>query len=169
MFTNVTKGLEEVDEYFADLLHDGRHVRILEVLLGEKPEPTTASFFTKTKHSEEVNPHSDAMEGGVIWIALDETNEDNGCLHFLRGSHEQRAEFAHLKPHEPNDLSRSPRLGGGRHESRRHRPLPTDDGALVGPEPRQAPIGGDSIASTSAIRRSGEGGKGKTRASEPVN
>ncbi len=105
IFTNITKGLEKIDDYFGDLLRDGPHVPILEMLLGRKPEPTTASFFTKNKHSEEVHPHSDALEGGVVWVALDPASRDNGCLHFLKGSHLEEAEFAHLKAHEPTDLS----------------------------------------------------------------
>ena len=110
VFTNVTKGLEKVDDYFGELLRDGSHVPILEMLMGRKPEPTTASFFTKDKNSEEVHPHSDAMDGGVIWIAIDETNTENGCLHFLKGSHRRQEEFAHLEANEATDLSAHPDL-----------------------------------------------------------
>jgi ectoine hydroxylase-related dioxygenase (phytanoyl-CoA dioxygenase family) len=110
MFTNITKGLEKVDDYFADLLMNGAHVPILEMLMGRKPEPTTASFFTKDKNSEEVHPHSDALDGGVIWVAIDETNKENGCLHFLKGSHLREDEFTHLKAHEATDLADHPDL-----------------------------------------------------------
>lgn len=109
-FTNVTKGLEKVDEYFDNLLHRGAHVPLLENLLGKPPEPSTASFFTKSRNSEEVHPHSDALEGGVIWIALDPTNKQNGCLHFLKGSHLKEEEFKHLSASEPTDLSAHPDL-----------------------------------------------------------
>ena len=108
MFSNVTKGLEKRDGYFGELLNNGPQVPILEALLGETPEPTTASFFTKTEHQQEVHPHSDAIEGVVTWIALDETNERNGCLQFLKGSHKRREEFAHLRAHQPTDLSDHP-------------------------------------------------------------
>ena len=108
MFTNVTKGLEKRDDYFGDLLEKGPQVPILEMLMGKKPEPTTASFFTKDEHSEEVHPHSDALQGGVIWIAIDPAGKDNGCLHFLKGSHRKEEEFAHLKAHEANDLTDHP-------------------------------------------------------------
>lgn len=110
MFTNVFKGLERSDDFFKELLHNGAHVPILETLLGKKPEPTTASFFTKSKHAEEIHPHSDAMKGGVIWIAIDETNRENGCLHFIKGSHLREEEFAHLSASETNDLSEHPDL-----------------------------------------------------------
>ena len=78
------------------------------MLLGQKPEPTTASFFTKVDNTEQVHPHSDALDGGVIWIALDQTTNDNGCMHFLKGSHHVQEEYAYLKAHEPNDLSDHP-------------------------------------------------------------
>ena len=107
-FSNVTKGLDRMDSYFNDLLHKGPQVAILEMLLGEKPRPTTASIFTKNKHSQEVHPHSDAMKGGVVWLAIDETNIDNGCLQFLKGSDQREEEFAHLSASKPIDLSDHP-------------------------------------------------------------
>lgn len=107
-FTNVTKGLEKGDGFFGEMLNNGPQVQILELLLGESPQPTTASFFTKDKHSEEVHPHSDAMQGGVIWLALDPTNRHNGCLHFVKGSHLREDEFKHLKADTPTDLSDNP-------------------------------------------------------------
>ena len=110
MFSNVTKGLERLDGYFSELLYRGKHVPVLETLLGRKPEPTTASFFTKNKNGQEVHPHSDALKGGVIWIALDKVSKENGCLHFLKGSHLREEEFKHLRAHEPTDLSDHPDL-----------------------------------------------------------
>lgn len=107
-FSNVIKGLDRMDVYFNDLLCKGPQVAILEMLLGKKPEPTTASIFTKDKHSQEIHPHSDAMKGGVVWLAIDETNIENGCLQFLKGSDQREAEFVHLSASEPNDLSCHP-------------------------------------------------------------
>lgn len=107
-FSNVTKGLERLDGYFGELLHRGPQVPVLTTLLGQKPEATTASFFTKDENHQEVHPHSDAMDGVVTWIALDETNERNGCLQFLKGSHKRQEEFRHLRAHVPTDLSDHP-------------------------------------------------------------
>ena len=89
-FSNVTKGLERRDSYFGELLHNGSHVPIVETLLGKKPQPTTASLFTKSDNDQQVHPHADAIDGAVIWIALDETDRRNGCLQFLKGSHKRR-------------------------------------------------------------------------------
>ena len=109
-FSNVTKGLDRRDDFFKDLLHNGPQVAILEMLMGKKPEGTTASFFTKDKNSQEVHPHSDALEGGVVWVAIDPTDQDNGCLQFLRGSYKRQEEFKHLSAASPTDLSEHPDL-----------------------------------------------------------
>ena len=101
-FSNVTKGLDRVDDYFKNLLHDGPQVAILEMLMGRKPEPTTASFFTKDKHSQEVHPHSDAMEGGVIWVAIDPADKENGCLSVIPGSHLAKTHYEHTTRSEQN-------------------------------------------------------------------
>ena len=108
IFSNVTKGLDRMDDYFKELLHNGPQVSILETLLGKKPEPTTASIFTKDENSQEVHPHSDAMQGGVVWLAIDETHAQNGCLQFLKGSDQREEEFAHLSASKPTDLSDHP-------------------------------------------------------------
>jgi hypothetical protein len=109
-YTNITKGLEKADDFFEKLLNEGPQVPLLQKLLGTKPIPATASFFTKNKNYEEIYPHIDAVYGGVIWVALDDTNRENGCIHFLKGSHKHEAEFAHLRPNQPNDLSNHPDL-----------------------------------------------------------
>ena len=110
MFSNITKGLEKRDSYFGELLNDGPQVPVLQTLLGKMPDPATASFFTKIDNDQEVHPHSDALDGAVIWIALDKTDKHNGCLCFLKGSHKRQEEFAHLRAHEPTDLSDHPDL-----------------------------------------------------------
>ncbi len=107
-YTNVTKGLEKVDSFFAELMYNGPQVALVQQLLGIKPIPATTSLFTKNNRTEQVNPHSDAKTGAVIWVALDYCSYGNGCLHFLRGSHLRQQEFAYLRPDRPNDLSDHP-------------------------------------------------------------
>ena len=46
-YTNITKGLEKADGFFAQLLNTGPQVSLLQELLGTRPIPATASFFTK--------------------------------------------------------------------------------------------------------------------------
>ena len=45
-FTNVTKGLEKLDDYFGEFLNNGAHVPILEILLGKK-RTHVALFFAQ--------------------------------------------------------------------------------------------------------------------------
>ena len=103
-YSNITKGLERFDPFFDRLMNEGPQVALMQKLLGCPPIPATASFFTKNKHLEEVHPHSDAVSGGVIWVAIDDTDRHNGCLYFIKGSHLRKEEFSYLRPNEPNDL-----------------------------------------------------------------
>ncbi len=86
---NVAKGLERLDEYFKDFINDGTHVLLLEELLGEKQTPATVGYFSKELVEDEIHPHFDGDNGCTIWFALDPTDSDNGCVHFLKGSHLQ--------------------------------------------------------------------------------
>lgn len=86
-FTNVTKGLERLDDWFKSYLRGGPHVAIIEALTDEPVTPATVGLFTKTALDEEVAPHNDGSNGATVWLALDPSDETNGCLHFLRGSH----------------------------------------------------------------------------------
>ena len=63
-FSNVTKGLERLDGYFGELLHRGPQVPVLTTLLGQKPEATTASFFTKDE-----NPIRRCIRTRMRWTA----------------------------------------------------------------------------------------------------
>ncbi|MEM7017587.1 MAG: phytanoyl-CoA dioxygenase family protein [Pseudomonadota bacterium] len=107
-YNNVNKGLERLDPYFHKLLHEGKHLPILTQLLGETPNPSTSSYFTKTHLDEEIYPHSDGDNGGTVWISLDESTLDNGCLHFLKGSHLQHERLSHLHFSQENDVGDDP-------------------------------------------------------------
>ena len=84
---NVAKGLERVDNYFKELIDDGSHVALLTVLLDEAPTPATVGYFCKERAKDEIPPHRDGNNGLTIWFALDSASPDNGCVHFLKGSH----------------------------------------------------------------------------------
>ena len=53
----------------------------------KRPRPVSSPRPTRTRRCTRI---ADAVEGAVIWIALDETGKHNGCLHFLKGSHRRR-------------------------------------------------------------------------------
>ena len=109
-YRNSRKELENFDEFFRDLMHHGRHLEILETLIGEKPVPGTAGFedstvgFFDKETDEEIPPHPDSDNGATVWFSLDPTRPDNGCVHYLRGSHVNPDDIPYLKPDFDGDL-----------------------------------------------------------------
>ncbi len=89
---NILKGLEANDPYFQRQLLQGRHVPIIESLIDEKPQPASAAWLNKAETDTPLGAHIDADNGATIWIALDPTDENNGCLYYARGSHRKPTE-----------------------------------------------------------------------------
>lgn len=94
-FRDTLKNLEAEDSWFADQLRAGAHVPLLRALVGDELEPAAAAWFDRPDGSEQrIAPHIDGIGrrrgphvGATLWIALDPTDRDNGCLHYGRGSH----------------------------------------------------------------------------------
>ena len=99
-YKNVLKSLARHDDFFAELLKNGRHVPLLEHLLGCQVMGLSAAWFDRPEgQTDGIGPHVDALgrgeypgRGATIWFALDSVNVNNGCLHYLRGSHKQEYE-----------------------------------------------------------------------------
>lgn len=91
-FKNVAKGLERLDDYFKDLINEGSHLALLTELLDETPTPASVGYFCKEDMKDEIHPHFDGDNGCTIWFALDPADLNNGCVHFLKGSHLQFAD-----------------------------------------------------------------------------
>jgi len=87
----VRKGLEKHDEFFAIELSSGGHLGLMRQLAGERLIGATAGYFDKeVGASSTVEPHRDGggtMGGATIWVALDDADVSNGCLHYTPGSH----------------------------------------------------------------------------------
>lgn len=92
-------------EQFRRFALDGRLREILEVLLGHPPLLVTDQIFMKPPKFGSAKPyHQDNAyfccfpEDEVItaWIALDDVDEENGCLRYIEGSHKRG-----LVPHTP--------------------------------------------------------------------
>lgn len=96
-YRNVLKSLHRHDDWFDQQLVCGRHVPLLEHLLGGDVFGQSAAWFDRPEgESIGIGPHVDALgrneypgAGITIWYALDTVRESNGCLHYLRGSHKQ--------------------------------------------------------------------------------
>lgn len=90
-YPGVRKGLNREDAFFKDFVEKGAQRAIVRGLVRDDVETATCAFFEKPiDASGAVEPHRDGgveMDGATIWIALDDTDVDNGCLHYVPGSH----------------------------------------------------------------------------------
>jgi phytanoyl-CoA hydroxylase len=87
----------EIDPFFAGLLASPKVRGLAETLLEEKVIPQSIQFFNKPPLTgTPTPPHQDGYyfclvpnEALTVWIALDDINEENGALHYWKGSHEK--------------------------------------------------------------------------------
>ena len=95
----------EKHEAFKQLVRDDRLVDIIETLIGDPPLLVSDQIFMKPPRFGSAKPyHQDNAyflcfpEDKVItaWIALDDVDEENGCLRYIDGSHK-----VPILPHEP--------------------------------------------------------------------
>lgn len=87
----------EHDAYFHDLLHDSPIRQAAEALLNDQVVPQNLQYFNKPPQLGQPTPaHQDGFyfmlepcEAITFWLALDVTDESNGCVRYVRGSHRQ--------------------------------------------------------------------------------
>lgn len=87
--------LEKYDRYFDDLLRNGAARDLAETVLGEKANAVYLEYFNKPPGiNKPTPPHQDGYYFKLIppkavtgWLALEDVDEENGCLHYIRGSH----------------------------------------------------------------------------------
>ncbi len=86
----------EQDDFFAEYRTNAQWRELAEVLLGESTKPTRgAEWFNKPPRTNHPTPpHQDNFyfclsppQVLTMWLALDEVDEENGCLRYVRGSH----------------------------------------------------------------------------------
>jgi phytanoyl-CoA hydroxylase len=96
-YSNLLKSLHRHDPWFQSQLDNGRHVPLVQQLLGTQIVGCSVAWFDRpVGEATGVSPHVDVQRGegntnkGItIWLALDLVNKSNGCLHYLRGSHKE--------------------------------------------------------------------------------
>jgi len=89
--------MQQFDPYFDDMLNKGAFRDLAETLLDGDVVPKNAQFLCKPPRiGQATPPHQDGyyfmidpVEGVTMWFGLDETNEENGCLRYIRGSHKK--------------------------------------------------------------------------------
>ena len=85
----------EFDEYFRDLMENGAPRRIAEEILQDEVVPVNMQYFNKPPGIGQPTPahqdgyyfHLDPCEAVTGWLALEDVDEETGCIHYLRGSH----------------------------------------------------------------------------------
>lgn len=94
-----------VDPFFREYARHPKWLALAEALLGEPVTAQEPEWFNKPPGtSHPTPPHQDnyyfSLEPAnvlTIWLALDPVDDDNGCLHYVRGSHLQG-----VRPHGPS-------------------------------------------------------------------
>lgn len=87
--------LFEYDEYFHRMMFDSRCERLAEQLLGESVRGANLQYFNKPPGTNLATPpHQDGFyfmlepnEAVTMWLAVDATDEENGCVRYIPGSH----------------------------------------------------------------------------------
>jgi len=93
--------MQQHDDYFAALMND-KPWRLAEQLLGEEAVPKNLQYFNKSPQvGQATPPHQDGYyfmlepcRALTMWLALDEVDEENGCVRYVRGSHDKG-----MRPH----------------------------------------------------------------------
>lgn len=84
------------DEFFRELADDGKWRQLAEICLGTSAAPVNMQYFDKkpSGSSAPTPPHQDGFyfdlkpnHGLTIWMALEDVEPEQGCLHYVPGSH----------------------------------------------------------------------------------
>lgn len=91
-FQGTIKNLQKDNEFFETMMTQGRPAQLVRELLNDELEPATTAYFDRIPGEEEaIAPHFDAVGhrtlGATLWIAIDEARIANGCLYYVKGSH----------------------------------------------------------------------------------
>lgn len=94
--------MSDYDTYFRHLLLGSRFESLAENLLGEKMAKGFVEYFNKPAGiGKPTPPHQDCYyfmltppQAITFWIPLEDVDEENGCLRYIRGSHKKG-----MRPH----------------------------------------------------------------------
>lgn len=88
----------EYDEYFNNLMMNGPARKIAEEVLQDEVVAVNMQYFNKPAGiGQPTPPHQDGYyfhlspcEAVTGWLALEEVDDENGCIHYVRGSHKEK-------------------------------------------------------------------------------
>ena len=83
------------DDYFKKLIEESAIQEVASFVLGEKAVPKNLQYFNKPPGvGKPTPPHQDGYyfmlkkhNAVTCWLALEKVDEENGCIHYVRGSH----------------------------------------------------------------------------------
>lgn len=89
--------LYQHDDFFEQLCLKSRFFDLAEFLLGRPAVGRNMQYFNKpAKIGKPTPPHQDGyywniapMEGMTMWLALEDVDEENGCVRYINGSHKR--------------------------------------------------------------------------------
>jgi len=87
--------LYQQDDFFAQLYFKSRFFALAEFLLGRLVVGRNMQYFNKPPGiGQPTPPHQDGyyaklspIEGMTMWLALEDVDEENGCVRYINGSH----------------------------------------------------------------------------------
>lgn len=93
----------EYDDYFKDLMMNSVVRKIAETVLQDDVVPMNMQYFNKPAGIGQATPphqdgyffHLSPCEAVTGWLALEDVDEENGCIHYVRGSHKDEG----FRPH----------------------------------------------------------------------
>ena len=96
-----------VDPYFANYPRQAKWVALGQALVGEPVSCDAPEWFNKPPNTEHPTPpHQDNYyfclkppQVVTIWLALEKVDAENGCLRYVRGSHQ-----GGIRPHGPSKV-----------------------------------------------------------------
>ena len=85
----------DYDPYFRHLMDQGPARRLAEEMLQDEVVPVNMQYFNKPAGIGQPTPahqdgyyfHLTPCEAVTGWLALEDVDEENGCIHYVRGSH----------------------------------------------------------------------------------
>ncbi len=94
--------MSQHDEFFREMMEESEFREVADILMGRRSDPQNMQFFNKPpKVGQPTPPHQDGyywmitpQEGCTMWLALEEVDEENGCVRYAKGSHSRG-----MRPH----------------------------------------------------------------------
>ena len=101
------QNMAALDPYFEALFQSDRFTELSKHLLADDVVPSNPQWFNKPARVGAVTPpHQDGFyfmlepnEAVTLWIALDDIDEGNGCMRYVRGSHRRG-----MRPHRASNI-----------------------------------------------------------------